>query len=309
MCEQEQISPRQDLRIDEGSPLAEIAKRLAERHPGVIGSLAYGSCLRTGDVFEGLVDFYLIVEEYLQAHRSMVSAFSNWLVPPNVYYAEFSLPGGVVRVKYAVLSMRSFRRGCEHRFESYFWARFAQPVALHGFDEPSAKGQIDAILHAAGGRLIREGLQLMPQDFSCRELWTSGLRASYASELRAEKPGRVSEILAHRPVHYDRLAAHFLHNKAHLIPLHAGRWRHHPASYQRSFSRCKWLLRRLLGKLLSIVRLVKAYFTYRDGIDYLAWKLSRHSGVDVEVPARVRRYPLIFGWAFFARLYRSGVFK
>lgn len=309
MHEYEEVSLRDDVYLEAGSPLAEIALRLAERHPGVIGSLAYGSCLRSGDLFDGLVDFYLITEEYLQTHRALVPAFFNWLVPPNVYYAQFNLSGGIVRVKYSLLSIRSFQRGCEHRFESYFWARFAQPVGIYGFDDPSVKQKIEAALCAAAQRLIRESLRTMPESFSWQDIWAFGLRASYASELRAEKTGRVDGILAHNATHYERLAGHFLGSNPDLERLGDGPWRHYPASYLSDFSRCKWFLRKIFGKVLSVVRLVKAYFTFRHGIDYLAWKLARHSGVTIEVPTKVRRYPLIFGWAFFLRLYRRGVFK
>jgi hypothetical protein len=55
--------------------------------------------------------------------------------------------------------------------------------------------------------------------------------------------------------------------------------------------------------------LIKALFTFEGGLDYVAWKLERHSGQPVHVPTRVRRYPLIFVWGFFWQLYRRGLFR
>ena len=70
-----------------------------------------------------------------------------------------------------------------------------------------------------------------------------------------------------------------------------------------------WRLRMVHGKLRALLRLIKAFFTFAGGLDYLAWKLARHSGQPVLIPDRVRRRPLLYGWAFFWGLYRRGLFK
>jgi len=81
-----------------------------------------------------------------------------------------------------------------------------------------------------------------------------------------------------------------------------------PAS-RRLISRVGWKIRTLQGKFLSLARLIKALFTFDGALDYVAWKLERHSGVHIEIPDRVRRYPLIFIWGMFWDLYRRGVFR
>ncbi len=70
-----------------------------------------------------------------------------------------------------------------------------------------------------------------------------------------------------------------------------------------------WWLRRVQGKLLSVLRLMKSVFTFAGGVDYIAWKLERHTAVPVKVTPRMRRYPLIFIWGELWRLYRLGVFR
>jgi hypothetical protein len=81
------------------------------------------------------------------------------------------------------------------------------------------------------------------------------------------------------------------------------------AQRTRKLGRAGWQLRRMQGKLLSLLRLMKATFTFQGGMDYIAWKLERHTGVPVEVSPKVRRHPLIYGWGLLWRLYRRGVFR
>jgi len=70
-----------------------------------------------------------------------------------------------------------------------------------------------------------------------------------------------------------------------------------------------WFVRRLQGKLLSLLRLMKATFTFQGGIDYIAWKLERHTGVAIEVTPKMRRHPLLYSWGLLWRLYRRKVFR
>jgi hypothetical protein len=78
---------------------------------------------------------------------------------------------------------------------------------------------------------------------------------------------------------------------------------------KRRRARVAWPLRQVQGKVLSILRLLKALSTFEGGLDYLAWKLERHSGQEVVIPDRVKRFPLIFIWGLMWRLYRRGVFR
>jgi hypothetical protein len=77
----------------------------------------------------------------------------------------------------------------------------------------------------------------------------------------------------------------------------------------RRLNRLGWLLRRLQGKFISLLRLIKAAFTFQGGADYLIWKLERHTGVPIEATPKMRRHPLIYGWGLMWRLYRRGVFR
>ena len=106
--------------------------------------LFYGSCLRSGDALDGLVDLYLVVDDYRSTYGKILPALFNRLLAPNVYYLEVSTGGNRVRSKYAVVSMRDLERGTSPQwFHSYLWGRFAQPCGLlysfrpHGAESPA----------------------------------------------------------------------------------------------------------------------------------------------------------------------------
>jgi len=77
----------------------------------------------------------------------------------------------------------------------------------------------------------------------------------------------------------------------------------------RILSRLTWGLRSLQGKLLSALRLLKAMATFEGGVDYILWKIERHSGVTVDIEPRLRRRPLLAIWVLSWRLYRRGGFR
>lgn len=77
----------------------------------------------------------------------------------------------------------------------------------------------------------------------------------------------------------------------------------------RFMSRLAWRLRFVQGKLLSVLRLIKATATFEGGVDYILWKIERHSGVTVDIEPRLRRRPLLAMWILSWRLYRRGGFR
>ena len=76
----------------------------------VQGILLYGSCLRAGTDHDGLVDCYVIVDQYALVFTSTWLALLNRWLPPNVFYGEVDVEEHKVRMKYAVLSLEDFER-------------------------------------------------------------------------------------------------------------------------------------------------------------------------------------------------------
>jgi hypothetical protein len=295
--------------------LSALVDALLRRHGHAVNAiLFYGSCLRSGDLFDGLVDLYLIVDDYTAFYARKTRALANWLLPPNVFYSEIGVADRVVRAKYAVLSSADLRNGTSRRwFHSYLWGRFTQPTALAWCRDEAARRQIEASLACARRTFLERVLPRLPAAGRVRDLWQQGLQLSYGAELRAESAGRSAELTA---AALDDYAAATRETAASLcwpLALEGSgadtRYRAEIPALNRALSRIGWVLRTAQGKLLSIARLLKALFTFEGGLDYIAWKLERHSGQRIEIPPRVRRHPLIFVWGLFWRLYRRGVFR
>jgi hypothetical protein len=276
--------------------------------------LFYGSCLRTADDFDGLVDLYLLVDSYRSTYRSQIQAALNKVLPPNVFYLELPFEGRVVRTKYAVLSLEDFRRGTSRRwFHSYLWGRFAQPAGLLFARDDRIAGQVQAAMAQAVITFVTRVLPQASQRFTARELWHQGLALSYRAELRAERPDNLIQLFDAAREHYEEITRFAMEAVPLPVEIFATT---EPIHYQanvparaRYRSRLGWKVRSLQGKLLSVLRLLKGLTTFQGGPDYILWKIERHSGVRVELPPRLRRHPLLAAIVLSLRLYRKGGFR
>ncbi|HKK22552.1 MAG TPA: hypothetical protein VJ947_02610 [Pseudohaliea sp.] len=295
--------------------LAALLTRLRREHRDAVQAvLLYGSCLRSGDLFDGLVDLYLIVDSYRGAYGPRWLAAANWLLPPNVFYAQGEADGRVLRSKVTVVSLADFRRGCSRRwYQSYLWGRFSQPVRIVHARDPATAAAVTECFRQAATTLLGRALPALPASGTLAGLWEQALALSYGTELRTERPGRARELVTAALPFYDAVTRQLAADLPLALTLSGSgercRYRTRVPASQRRLAPVAWGLRRFQGKLLSVARLVKALFTFSGGLDYLAWKLERHSGEPIEVPPRVRRHPLLFSWGFFWRLYRRGVFR
>ena len=70
-----------------------------------------------------------------------------------------------------------------------------------------------------------------------------------------------------------------------------------------------WRQRRRKGKALTLIRLAKASTTFAGGVDYLAWKINRHAGTEIEVKPWQRRWPLLGALTLLPRLLRRGAIR
>jgi hypothetical protein len=295
--------------------LVALLAQLRERHHDAIcGVLLYGSCLRSGDIYDGLLDLYLICDNYSAAYRSPWLSAANWVLPPNVFYAEHSQQGQTLRSKVTVISLQDFRRGCSTAwFESYIWGRFAQPTRILYSRDQDTHGQLENCLHQAACTLLHNSLPALPAEGSVADLWEQALALSYATELRTERSGRANELAQSARDFYSTLTRQHCGSLGFPVAVYDSggelHYRSQIGAMPRKLAGLAWAARRGQGKLMSIMRLVKALFTFEGGLDYIAWKLERHSGEEIVIPDKVRRTPLIYLWGFFWGLYRRGIFK
>lgn len=276
------------------------------------GALFYGSCLRDGTLDERIADFYLLVGSYRTFYSSWLAAAGNAALPPNVFYYETEEGGKTLRAKVAVLSLQDLARGTTPRsFLSYLWGRFAQPVRLLRPADTGVENHVATALGSAVVTLLRRALPLMPARFTATEIWQKSLMESYRTELRAERKTRADELVARDGERYERLTRAVTEGRA--LPgarrRGDGGFEHQPSWGAALRCRLAWWLRRVAGKTLHVLRLVKAAFTFENGLDYLLWKIERHSGETVTVSDWQRRHPLLAAPGIALRLYRRGAFR
>ena len=270
----------------------------------LLAVVAYGSYLRGKR--DTVLDFYVLLDSYAQL--PILPGIANRLLPPNVYHVTLDIGGARETAKFATVALDHFAHSIADDFHSYFWARFAQPCIVLQAHDKSVRERIGELCQLAAERLLVSCIAVMPRTFSSEALWRQAFTLSYGAELRAENP----QAAAHLYNDYrDTLDTHLeaLATKLGLEALAPGEWRHRPSAAAAARAGRAWRHRRLLGKFLSIARLLKAAFTFNDPLDYVVWKVARHSGVVEKPTALQRRHPLLFGWGVLWRLYRRGGFR
>lgn len=284
----------------------------------VVGVLFYGSCLRTGETEDKILDFYVLVENYTSAYASRLLGLANRLLPPNVFYLEWPCEdqdGGseIIRAKYAVVSLDDFaRRARGELLDLTIWARFSQPSVLLFARTPEIEQAVAAAVAGAALTTLAEALPLMPAGATSRDIWAGAFALTYSAELRSETSDKGEELYALDQARYDALLplvlesleVPFVGAADGAITLQAD-----PERNEQRSAKWRWMRRRLNGKILSVLRLLKASFTFDGGIDYLAWKISRHSGVDVVLTPWQRRHPILASPVLFWTLRRKGAFR
>jgi hypothetical protein len=263
--------------------------------PSLRAVLMYGSCLRQGDDRGGVVDLYALVDGYRPAYRSSVLAALNRLLPPNVFYLEVEMDRRTVRCKYAVLALDDLvRLTSASTFEPYFWARFAQPCALAYAADDAAREAVVTALAGAVTTFVTLVAPLAGPGADARTLWTTGWRTTYRAEVRPERPGATEALYASAAARYERITALV------LPTLPAG-------AFERSTT--LWPLRRLHAKTRFLLRILRNALIFEGGVEYVLWKIQRHSGIAIDPEWRQKRHRWLALGAEAWRLYRARAFR
>ena len=149
----------------------------------------------------------------------------------------------------------------------------------------------------------------MTSPFTARDLWRTGFVLSYRAELRTEEPGDMVNLFDVEPAHYEQLTRAVLGEVSLDVQVSTG-----PARFtMRPAFRNGHVAQTALdggsappGQSAIVLRLFKGLFTFHGGIDYILWKIERHSGAQVEVAPRLRRLPILGVCIVFWRVVSSG---
>jgi len=306
---------RQESTQETPAGLNPLVEAILARHGDAVQAvLFYGSCLRTGQDKEGIVDLYVIVDAYRSAYGGAWFSLLNWLLPPNVFYLEVPAGEGKIRAKYAVLTLADFHHGTSPVwFHPYLWARFSQPVRLVYVRSEQAAQQIHADIAQAVVTFFSRVLPQLSSPFNARDLWHRGLSLSYRSELRPEKKDRPLQLFEDSREYYESITPQALAAVPFAVEVISGsdpvRYRATIPSSRRVLNRLAWQVRRVQGKVLSVLRLLKALFTFQGGLDYILWKIERHSGVGIPKDSLLRKHPVSGIGVILWQLYRRGGFR
>jgi hypothetical protein len=267
--------------------IAAMAEAIAVRHGTASRAvLFYGSCLREKQLEGLMLDFYLIVSDYGSAYDKSWLAKANALIPPNVFPFQHE----DLAAKYAVLSEADFHRlnGPETRNVSV-WARFAQPSRLvWAADKAARDSAVRAVSRAAPALLAAAGKKEGEGEL---DWWRRAFALTYSAELRAERKGRAGSVIDADIARYRRFSPAVM------------------AAIDPRASSGGWGRRRIEGKALSVLRLAKASATYAGGAEYIAWKINRHAGTDIELKSWQKKHPLLAAISLLPRLLRSGAIR
>ena len=278
----------------------------SELGDAVLAIVFYGSCLRTHEYDNAMLDFYVVVDDYRNCYSSRLEGIVNAVLPPNVYFCPTHVKDKKYASKYAVITLKHlYKEVSENAFHPYFWARFCQPISTIFIKSEQVRKDILSVQATA--------IQTFLNATQCNEqapesaknnveaLWVRGFELTYAAELRAESKGRAQYIFENNRDFYAGISHTLVSSKDQVIT----------QDNSKSLARFKysWRLRNILGRCLSILRLFKASFTFKNGVDYIAWKIERHTGTKIAVTPRLRRFPWIFAWPILYKLLSKRTIK
>lgn len=258
-----------------------FGQRLAQQQ-GATAVLFYGSNLRTG-LLEGVLDYYLLLPGPPER--------GAW---PRVSYHEWSSEGRDLRAKVATMTLSRFAEAAGgNLLDTTIWARFVQPCALVWCSDDHTRDAVVAALgHAArvAGRLaVASG----PASATEADYWTALFEATYAAEFRMEAVSRARSIIELNKAHFDGLLPLALDAAGIGFQVQGNRITPAISPEARRDTLRWWARRRLAGKPLNLLRLVRAASTFEGAARYAAWKIERHTGVPVAITPWRERHPVL----------------
>lgn len=283
-----------------------------------VAILHYGSHAQRSDARpESAHDFFIIVDQYLEAYCSLAAvvgmhrrpataAFLNRILPPNVIRITDGEAVPPLVAKCAILSLHDFRLACSARAKDHFTqGRLFQHLQLVWTRDDQRRTLVtDSLLEARAGTFEWGRAYLPPRfdvDMYCRVL----LETSFAAEIRPEGLERIDALLAAQKGTLSPAYAGLLRSLAdnRILLCHGKVYTDaHPPGVWPKFRAAMYFRR---SKLRATLRWLKYIALYDDWLEYILQKVARRSGQTVELTPRERRWPLIFLWPKAIRFLRS----
>jgi hypothetical protein len=275
----------------------------------VAGIIFYGSCLRAGTT-EGVIDFYAIVDSYEAAYGKGLLAIGNRLIPPNVFHLKAMHEGADLRAKVAVLSRADLDKlTAPDARQTSVWARFCQPTGIVYARDEAVRAELVERLAQSVVTAVACVAPLLPADLTAEQLWIQIFTHTFGAEFRTERSDRPAVIYGFDAARYGELAEPALVAAGIAFTKADGRFHLEITAPAREAAQRASRARIRRGKSLTLLRLVKAAYTFEGGVDYLIWKAERHSGQKIDVSPFARAHPILCSPVVFWRAWRQGVFR
>lgn len=282
------------------------------RTEAVAAGIFYGSALWKAVEADSVWDLYVLIDNYAASTLHPLLRIAGTCLPPNVYYHEvYHADKPVIRGKIAVMTLAQFEAHCRGRsLSAQTWARFAQPVRIISARDSEAKFRIISALRNAVVTFHNATAPWVDDPCSIEIFWYKGFKRTYASEFRTERADRLSVMIAaSQDAFITRTTIVLSENAACPLVLKNHMVHSRLSKRKRRLFRGINHITCILSKANHLLRLMKAVFTFSGGIDYLAYKIERHSGIKLTPTPFQRRYPLIGAWGLFIRGLRMRAFR
>lgn len=275
-----------------------------------LGVLFYGSGLRSGIDEDTLLDFYIIVRRQSDWPRSWLACMANAALPPNVEYHELRVAGRVMRAKVAILTLAQLHALTGFSsLNTTVWARFSQPVRLVWHYDAQAGGSITRCIVRANVTAARWAALLGPRMATPTGFWDALYARTYKAELRVENGRRSSGLVEANLERYEHMLLPCWQAAGIEFGSYGGQVAPEVSDAHRARAQRQWGLRARLGRPLNILRLIKAVYTFKGSARYAAWKVKRHSGIEITLSPFAHRHPLLAAPPVLWKLWRQGAFR
>ena len=282
--------------------VAEFGRHIAACFASTARAVLFsGSALFSDELTNEILDYHLVVANYEAAYSTSRMAKWNHRLPPNIFLFEYE----GMTAKVAILSEADFHSlNRPDASIAAIWARFAQPARLVWSADEDAEKMVVRAVSGAAPTLLNTALAYIEREVDVLDLWQSGFSLSFQAKLHLGGKDRPMNLVERNPQRYETLGRAALHHtrianqvrgeKVHILP---------DPERRISAERKRWPAFKRRGKMLSVAQLVKAGFTYKGGVDYLAWKVNRHHDKQITVRNWQRRWPLLGSIVLLPRLW------
>ena len=309
------LSPSGDPALDSA-----VLRLVAATRESLFGLVFFGS-RRTGAARANTwsaYDLFVVVEAYrpfyeaLRRNRltgkspALVSLVSRWL-PPTQVSLRFEAEG--VHVKASVIRADTFRRETSARRHDHFCiGRLCQPTRiLHSRDEDARRHLLESLV-SAHRETWRWSRPWLPPTFDAKAYGLSALRTSMRWEVRPEPAGRADALWRAQedlqgPV-FEALLQELL-DRGEVSPVAGRPGAFAPAPPVGAGERLRLEVYFRRSMVRATARWLKHTITFEGWLDYIVAKASRHTGQEIVLTDRERRWPWVFLWGRLFRYLRT----